>query len=245
MPRPHRAEEAGVLRLEGVNYPSASVHESTIRWTKTESRRSDGGLDFAGRQKRVRSGGGFQSFWFVVPGVFAIRASFRRLQDGERGWFSKLHSFGAMDFSRAGTERRFSSPRLFLLVAFSRGLHESFSTCLAKDTTEATSPSVRVLPLECCLLRPCPFLHAQLLLLRYVALPQLAFPVDGICALTSSSTDLRSTATYLRSSLLLRTLRHRRSKSSSVEQSRIKAARRFEQLQRQPIPFLELRLGPR
>ena len=133
----------------------------------------------------------------------------------------------------------------FLLVAFSRGLHESFSTCLAKDTTEATSPSVRVLPLECCLLRPCPFLHAQLLLLRYVALPQLAFPVDGICALTSSSTDLRSTATYLRSSLLLRTLRHRRSKSSSVEQSRIKAARRFEQLQRQPIPFLELRLGPR
>ena len=93
---------------------AASTTSSTIRWTKTW--KADGATgDWTLRAGRRGCGSerGFQSFWFVDPGVFAIRASFRRLQDGERGWVSKLHSFGAMDFSRAGTERRFSSSRLF------------------------------------------------------------------------------------------------------------------------------------
>lgn len=97
-PRPHRAEEAGVLRLEGVN-ASASVHRRRV-YDQVDPKiwKADGameGLDFSGRAEEgpVRRGVPVL-FGSVVPGVCNSSLVSSSFQDGERGWVFKLHSVG-------------------------------------------------------------------------------------------------------------------------------------------------------
>lgn len=79
---------------------------------------------------------GFQSFWFVVPGVLQFAPRFVVYQHGERGWSFKLHSFGAMDPSRAQRlDDRVCAFHQFGFFCWARmPFSLGFSTCFAQGT---------------------------------------------------------------------------------------------------------------